>query len=272
MKKPTSFASIGELCIDIYPQEKKLSLGGTAFNTAIHAKKAGAQVSIFSAIGTDDYGQMFTKSLQSYAIDSSQIISFEGKTSSLTVTIAKNGQRSFSEWRLGILKKYGLGPSAQRSLAEYSVARMTLFKPLQKLFDAFAEMQLPNTVKVADFAGSSQYSEGFGLLENYSEYFDILIKSVDNKTDLSFFRQLSFSHTKKLFLILRGEKGSVIFSNGIAHEQSAIKTTVIDTNGAGDSYIAHFLISYLEDKDIAQAMLHGSKAAARTISQFGAAV
>lgn len=272
MKNPLSFACIGDLCVDLYPQEKKLSLGGTAFNTAVHAKKAGAQVSIFSAIGKDDYGQIFTKSLQLYTIDSSQISSLKGKTSSLTVTLAEDGQRTFSEWQLGVLKKYALGLSAQRNLAKYTLARMTLFKPLQKLFDTFAELQLPNTVKVADFAGSSQYSEGIGLLKNYSERFDILIKSVDDQIDLSYFRQLSLSHTKKLFLLLRGDKGSVMFSHGIAHEQPAIKIKVIDTNGAGDSYIAHFLVSYLKDKDIAQAMLRGSEAAAQTISQFGAVV
>ena len=272
MKRKISFASIGDLCIDVYLQKKKFFVGGTAFNAAVHAKRAGAKPSIFSAVGTDDYGELFLTALQKHKIDSSSISVLDGETSSLSVTTAKDGHRTFSEWRLGVLEKYRLLPTDHKKLQEYRIARMTLFKPLTKLFDSFAQLQLPDTVKVADFAGSSQYSEGTSLVEKYSKNFDIFVKSVDDQSDVSYFRQLSITYKNNLYIVLRGNKGSIAFSQGNAYEQSAIQTKVTDTNGAGDSYVANFLVTYLETKDIARAMLAGSKAATQTIRDYGAVV
>lgn len=56
-----SLTSIGACCIDIYPDQNKVFLGGTAFNVAYHAQKAGARSSITSVVGNDIYGQWFIK-------------------------------------------------------------------------------------------------------------------------------------------------------------------------------------------------------------------
>ena len=270
MKSKITFASIGDLCIDIYAQKKKFFLGGTAFNTAVQAKRAGAEATIFSSLGTDDYGELFLTALQNYNVDSSRIAVVDGETSSLSVTLADDGKRKFSEWRLGVLQKYRLQDSDKKALQKYTIARVTLFKPLKELFETFAALSLPETIKVADFAGASQYSEGLDLLERYSKDFDVLIKSVEDQTDFSYFRQLSLTHTDKLYVILRGERGSIVFVNGVSYEQAAKKIAVTDSNGAGDAYIANFLVTYVETKNVAKAMLSGSEAATKTIREIGA--
>lgn len=267
-----SFASLGDLCIDNYLTYNKSFPGGTAFNTAVNAVEARAHVSIFSAIGTDSASQIFQKALAFYNIDSSHVKIFRGESSSIKVKSDNQGQRFFSDWKLGVLKKYSLQPKDKKKLAEYDIAKITLFKPLQKMFDEFCQTNLPLTLKAADFAGSSQTSENIFVIPQYIRQFDICIKSISEQdsNSLSFLQQLSIEHKKKILLALLGEKGSIAFFNGKSYQQQAIKTKVKDTNGAGDAYIAHFLISYLRKRDIPHAMFEASKAASEKISKLGA--
>lgn len=270
--KKISFASLGDLCIDNYLTYKKLFPGGTAFNTAINAVEAGAQVSVFSAVGTDSASQIFQNAFAFYNIDTSHVKIFQGESSSIEVSSDNKGQVFFSKWKLGVLKRYSLQSTDRKNLAEYDIAKMTFFKPLQKLFDKFCQTDLPLTLKAADFAGSSQTSENIFVIPRYINQFDICIKSLSERdsNSLSFLQQLSIEHKKKILLALLGGKGSVAFLNGKLYKQPAIKINVKDTNGAGDAYIAHFLISYLRNRDISRAMFEASKAASEKISKLGA--
>ncbi|MEK7513666.1 MAG: fructoselysine kinase, partial [Patescibacteria group bacterium] len=47
-------ASIGDCCVDIYPQLNQSFLGGSAFNVALTAQKLKTKASLISAVGTDD--------------------------------------------------------------------------------------------------------------------------------------------------------------------------------------------------------------------------
>ena len=54
------------------------------------------------------------------------------------------------------------------------------------------------------------------------------------------------------------------------YAQAAIECPVVDTLGAGDSYIAGFLYSYLQGRPIEQCMKAGAENASITIGYLGA--
>jgi len=269
--KKISFASIGDLCIDNYERYNKLFPGGTAFNSAVYATKAGASAGIFSAMGTDISAQIFQKAFVQYNIDCSQVKILRGETSSIRIDSDDDGQRFFSDWKLGVLEKYILNSVDKKYLSEYDIAKIVLFKPLQKLFDQFCQTDLPSTLKVADFAGSTAYSDDTLVIRNYIDQLDVIVKSTDetDQDSISFLQKMSFDYKEKIILALLGKEGSMAFLNGNLYKQPAIETTVKDTTGAGDAYIAYFLLSYLKKRDIQYAMLQGSKAASEKISKIG---
>ncbi len=271
MRKKFQFASIGDCCVDIYPQYNKEELGGTAFNVAINAAKAGAKVNIFSAVGTDSYGDLFQRALEKRDVDIKHLKKIYGKTSGIYVDIDSNGERSFSNWKLGVLKKYLLSGDDELMLRESSIARVVLFKPMKNLFDQFCNMDLPSTLKVGDFAGSSEYS---GKLEDIMQYvnnLNIIVKSLEepDNSSIDFFKNLSDSYKEKLFLVLLGNKGSIIFASGKIYKQTSSNVISINTNGAGDAYLAAFLICYIETKDIVLAMKKGDTSAQDSIKKIG---
>ena len=74
----------------------------------------------------------------------------------------------------------------------------------------------------------------------------------------------------KAVVAMRGSRGSLAFANGQYKSCGIIKCDVVDTMGAGDSYIAGFLNALLEGADLAECMRKGAENAAFTIGYNGA--
>lgn len=80
-----------------------------------------------------------------------------------------------------------------------------------------------------------------------------------------------YSKGPKLVIAMRGEKGSLCFDGKDFHEFGIVECdNVVDTMGAGDSYIAGFLSAIGEGSQIDEAMKIGALTATETIQYFGA--
>lgn len=272
MRGKITFATIGDCCVDIYEEQHKFFLGGTAYNTAVQASLAGVKSSIFSAIGTDKYAKLFKNSFKKYHINASGVKQIKGRTSPIHIGLTKDLTPIFSNWELGVLSKYVLDKNDQEGLQRHDIARMVLFKPLIRLFEQFCTISLPRTLKAADFADTDLYSEDVKAIKKYIHSLDVIIKSLSKKDtgEFVFLKNLSMSYKDKLFLILLGEEGSIAFFNDKTYQQSALTAELFDTNGAGDAYIAQFLVQYFQTKNIQKAMFEATKAATDVISHLGA--
>ena len=74
----------------------------------------------------------------------------------------------------------------------------------------------------------------------------------------------------EVLVCTRGEIGSVAYDGNLFYHYGIEECEVVDTMGAGDSYIAGFLVDYLKNKDIQKAMMSGAKNSAITIAYHGA--
>ncbi|MBO1511123.1 PfkB family carbohydrate kinase [Metabacillus bambusae] len=68
----------------------------------------------------------------------------------------------------------------------------------------------------------------------------------------------------------RGEEGALFSDTHNLYEQAIVETEVLDTLGAGDTFVAIFLKEYLLNPDPKQAMALAAAAAANTCKRFGA--
>jgi len=264
-------ASIGDCCIDVYPKEKKKFPGGTAYNVAFNAQKAGANVSIVSAIGDDLSAQIFHQALKKNNINTKYLSVIHGATSSVEITINKKGKPSYSNWDLGVLKKFKLNNFHQKFFSNQHIVHAVLFRPIEHIFNRFYQMRLPNTFKVGDFAGASEYSHGTSIINNYVNNLDLIVKSIDKSDNksLGYFKNLAKNY-KKMILVLMGNKGSIIFDKDKFYFQKSINIKVKDTTGAGDAYIAYFLVNYYQKKDIKESMFRAASEASKSVFHLGA--
>jgi len=61
-----------------------------------------------------------------------------------------------------------------------------------------------------------------------------------------------------------------VYTEGNLFYQEALKVKVTDTTGAGDVYLATFLVQYLQTQDIAFSMKQATKNASEVIQYVGA--
>ena len=74
----------------------------------------------------------------------------------------------------------------------------------------------------------------------------------------------------QLVVATRGHRGSLAFDGEQFFSGDIVPCNVVDTMGAGDSFIAGFLYAWLQGRDIPECMISGAQASAVTIGCFGA--
>ena len=74
----------------------------------------------------------------------------------------------------------------------------------------------------------------------------------------------------KLVIVTLGEKGSLVYDGNDFTFFGIVPCRVVDTMGAGDSYIAGFLKGIMEEKNILDCMKMGAENASQTIGYHGA--
>ena len=261
------FTSIGDCCVDIYPQFNQAFLGGSAFNVALAARKLKVKTSLISAVGTDDWSKKYL----STHIDSQFISSLPGKTSHVEINLDKNNSPNFSSWQLGALKKFSLRPKHADFLSTQTAAHCTAIKPLKKILRQFSQIKLPGVFKSADFDGNTPYSFSVQDILQYLPGLDLAAKSLNSADakSLNFLKNLAIKNNK-MILVTLGSYGSQVFTKTKTYFQPSIKTKPTDTTGAGDAYLATFIIKYLQTKNIQKSMFLATQTAAQKITRLGA--
>lgn len=254
------FASIGDCCADIYSDHVKL--GGTAYNVALAASRAGAQTSIVSAIGSDETGKQFIQSFKKNSIDTSHLSVINALTDSIEIRLDRSGKPNYSNWKTAAVGTVLLSDPA--FLKRHDVARAVLFTSTKQLFEEFCNLNLGTTIKIGDFAGTSADSFDVHAIEQYAKNLDVIIKSIENNQSLSTLQYIAQKYDC-MVLGLLGSKGSVVFTKNEIFKEPAIRVQTTNTTGAGDVYQAFFLVTYVKTKNIQKSMRVATRAAAEAI-------
>lgn len=266
MNKIIRLCAIGDCCADVY-SDGRTNLGGTAYNVAIAAQKAGAQTSIFSAVGSDEIGKQILANLRVSRVDMSHLRIVPGKTSSIPIHLDSQGKPVYGRWDLGAMKNFHMSQSDQVFLKSHDIVRAVMFTPIKHLFEEFYRLNLDRTIKVGDFAGTSADSIDVSAIEPYADGLDVIIKSVEEENVQALHALQSFARRYScMALALLGSRGSKVFTKEKTYYQPAQKIETKNTIGAGDVYQAYFLTKYLQTKNIPKAMRIATEMAARAIT------
>lgn len=254
------FASIGDCCIDTYPNKKVL--GGTAYNSAVVAQKYGAETSLISAIGDDANGKLYQQALQEQDINRTHLQITSASTSTIDVTLDEHSSPIFGPWDLGALRNWELTHEDLDFIKQHDIAKTICLRPMEKVFQTFCSTSMPYTLKVGDFNGNSTYTSFTpNEIAAYADGLDILVKSINGKdTEIIDSLKMLSDEKNKIVLLTLGSKGSICFANHQTYIQEAVELQVTNTTGFGDAYIAVFLLTYFKTKNIQQAMSEATSA------------
>lgn len=186
----------------------------------------------------------------------------QGKTA-ITYIELLDGDRKFGEDFLNVLEGFQLSDGDLQYLAGFDCVHMAVWGQCDSCLG-----KLPQEVKISyDF--SNRYGEE--KIERLAPYIDYVFFSCEK--DDAFTRGL-LKRVKEqgagLVIATLGENGSVAYDGKEFVVSGIVEADVVDTLGAGDSYIAGFLNKALEGEPLKRCMEAGAKKAALTISHFGA--
>lgn len=266
---------IGDNTVDLYVDKGWQFPGGNAVNVPVLSRRLGAsdlgvsraiavEASYLGCLGSDERGRLMLDSLRAEGIDASRCRVIDGPNSWSRIRHHGN-DRVFDGSNPGVRDNYNLNPEDDAYIARHELVHSSIYSGL--------ENQLGRIRQAAgrlSFDYSSEWSSDY--IAATAPAVDIAFASYA-EVGAAECRRLAeeiASHGPQLVVITRGASGALAFIGKQQVAQGIVKTDVVDTLGAGDGFIAGFLMQWLTSGDIAAALELGAINAAATCSYQGA--
>lgn len=248
--------------VDCYADEGRLFAGGNAVNVAVFARHAGAETAYAGTVGTDPAGTLIRNALAREGVATDFVQVRHGATAYCVIG-RDNGDRVFREVGLGV-SQAGFDGGFVSPAFGFDAVHLSVSSLLQDVVPDLASLSRVSF----DFSTNRDAALMAAVAPHcYLASFSGGDLTGGGATDLA--RQaLALGATWAV--VTRGADGAVLVGEGQAYQTEATETTLVDTLGAGDTFIATVLTGLLQARPPQEAMSRASKAAALTCSRLGA--
>jgi sugar/nucleoside kinase (ribokinase family) len=275
MNQQKHIAFIGDLTIDKYVQSGEIRLGGAALNGAIWARKLGAKSSVVTTVGTDNPGREMIKKLKKEHISKTHLQIKHGNTSSIEINLNEKGERSYGVWDPGTLANYHLRPKDINYLIDMDAIVVTVYPQFAYILSelSLVKKNIPNPpLVVINFGDLKEFHQDLSVIEEVLPFADFCVFGLDKDADeglINSLKAMARSGSAKMLITLASH-GSLVYDGTTSYVQSAKQVSVVDTTGAGDSFLSAFVMSYLKSSATQESLLVGTELASDVIGRLGA--
>lgn len=261
-----SFISFGEVLFDVFGTDKKI--GGAPLNIALRINSLGFKTAIISAVGKDDDGKEILEYMQQKQINTASVaVVPQYPTGVVKVTLDKKG---IADYDIGYPAAWDAIPfttKAQKLTKDADViiygslasrdenSRNSLLQILEqsevlKVFDV--NLRPPHY----NLQILQQLLQQADLIKfNKEELLEISTSLGSGETSLEKNIQFIKEHTQvSTICVTLGSAGAVLFYENKFYYNGGYKIELVDTVGAGDSFLGSFLCSLLSDRDPQRAL------------------
>ncbi|MFL6555325.1 MAG: fructoselysine 6-kinase, partial [Bacillus sp. (in: firmicutes)] len=196
-------------------------------------------------------------------VDTTFLSQKEGTTAVTYVELVGN-DRSFGEYEEGVTADFTLTQEELDFIGTHQLVHAGIWGHVERYYPLFKEMELPTSF---DFSDQLDHR----LVKTLPPYVDYSFFSYTK--DDTFIRQFLKEIKKcgsKIVVATLGENGSLAFDGDQFYQCGVIEENVVDTMGAGDSFISGFIYGRLKGLPIKECLDLGTEAASKTIRYFGA--
>ncbi|MBZ4668468.1 MAG: fructoselysine 6-kinase [Defluviitaleaceae bacterium] len=257
-------AAVGDNCMDVYDAIGEAYPGGNPVNVAVYFVRLGGMASYTGAVGTDKYGKLMVESIASKGVDTTHVHFLEGNTAITHVELV-NGERVFGDYDEGVLADFKLSEDDISFLCSHDLVVSGLWGNVENDLWKIRE----RGVKVAfDAATRPDDPAAVTAIPNVN----YLFFASDEGDTLELRNKMKdiFDKGPELVIATLGEQGSIVYNGLEFIKFGIVPCNVVDTMGAGDSYIAGFLKGLLDGKEIIECMKLGAYNASITLEYRGA--
>ncbi|WP_133487519.1 carbohydrate kinase family protein [Aliiroseovarius marinus] len=295
----------GEALIDMIPTPTTAGpdgfvphSGGAVFNTAIALGRLGVQTGMLTGLSTDMFGRQLSESLKASHVDTTHVIPSDRPTTLAFVRLV-DGHATycfFDENSAGRMLTPADIPALSPEVSALFFGGISLAcEPSADAYAALLAQEAAQRVVMIDPNIRPRFIKD---IDRYRARLDRMVAQADivkvSDEDLNWLLPAPLSLNEKVatlmdtgpsvLILTRGGAGASGFlADGTEVQVPAQRVDMKDTVGAGDTFNAGFLaklselgcltkrqLSALSAETLQQAMQHGAKAAAVTVSRAGA--
>ena len=305
--------TLGELLIDLTEKGKDENgnskfvayPGGAPANVAVAASRLGAKAQFIGKVGNDAFGHFLTNVMKEQEVDVSGLYETDDQhTTMAIVAVNEDGEREFSFYRSPGADTQLTSDEAVRALDKDEKPAIIHVGSLS-LTDQPARTACYDAVKFAKDNGIvvsydpnyrkalwGSEEEAVQMMKSLLPYADIL-KVADEEmvlltgsSDYDEAAKILEEQGVRLVIITLGGDGVFVRYNGMSARIPGVKTTVVDTNGAGDTFLGAMLaklafrkhdigpdqsiLDGITEEELKSYVMYANRAAALTCSRPGA--
>lgn len=255
-------AAVGDNCIDVLqpPINRKL-VGGNALNVAIQMARLGGDAAYFGAVSSDDNGALVRASLQAHGLSDGQLTVRPGRTAHTDIEVAASGERHIGFEDFGVCAGYAPDSDQVDLLSTMDHVHIGWLDDGGALRRALVAARVSVSQDISVNAEPADRG-----VDGLSIAFCSRPGTADQTADAA---AALLRAGAKAVVVTRGADGSSAFFAGKAYEIGAVEVSTVDTTGAGDSYIAAFLLAHLAGAGPARAGELAAAHAALTCQHLG---
>ena len=263
---------LGDSVMDAYLFQNNCYPGGNAVNVSVLAKRAGAAEAGYLGLLADDApGIHFAEAMRAEGVDLCRTRIMHGKTACNYVELDADGDRIFTGNNgcdtVQNMTQLMLNLTDRAYVGGFDVTHTSIHSLLDDQLPALAS----RTMLSMDFSGDGFTHVNVAKLAPLLRFafFSAAGRSLDEVRD---FAHYAAKQGVPTVVFTMGKRGAYILENGAEHIEPICETDhVIDALGAGDAFIAAFLVTYADTNgDIAASAKAAAAFAAQNCGHFGA--
>lgn len=259
-----SVCAVGFSCADVYEKLDVFYPTGNGVDWAIHLSRLGLPAAVVSVVGSDEYGERMRESLSAEGIDIAHLRVEQGDTCVMKMDLKDGTDRVHLEEVEGVMGSYRLTESDRDFVLLHDVIHTDLFG---MVLAHLPEWRAAGKTVVMDFSVFSQDDEYH--CEDYFPHVSYAFMSFEDDTpQLRDWLRTVKGYGPEVVVATLGEKGSLAYDGEAFYTCGIVANKVVNTVGAGDSYIAGFTYGIIQGSTVPEAMKKGSEIASEVVGRF----
>lgn len=256
-------ASIGDNDVDCYAHLDEMFPGGNCLNVSVFARRFGARSDYIGRVGDDPAGTVIRDALVAEGVGVDRLTVLPDDTTAWCRIGLRDGERYFIDNETGAsrftpdaadLACIGRADAVHVGATSGLDAHIPEFASRTRLSYDFSLLREPEHVDaIASSAFLSTFSGG-GLDDASAE--GLAMRAVRAGSEWA--------------LVTLGSRGAVLARGAERWRCLATEAEVVDTLGAGDTFLARTLVGLLRGEEPVYLLGEASRAAAKTCAHFGA--
>ena len=246
----------------VFARDMHRTLGSSGAGKAVNFRSLGAEAELWALVGDDEEGRLVRQRLQSAGVEFHPHPDPAGTAQHVNL-MDEAGDRISIFANAGSLDMK-VDPEPMKPVLERAdLVSITIMNHCRPFLPVAADVPADTWIDIHDYDGANPYHDEF------IEFADVLIMSSVAMGEWRSFLEGRIEHGARIAIATHGAGGAsgITADNGWV-DVPATPATPVDSNGAGDAFMAAFAVEWYRSRDLGTSMAAGSDHAARAVESF----